>query len=98
MAKFPILTLGNMDKDNSRVFLMLTKVDGVGGMPIGLFITSTERADTIKQGLKLISKLVGENSSFGGQCYPTAIMTDDSAAEKRAIGEPFIQVILTENN
>lgn len=77
---------GYLDRENSRLFLLVTHVDDVGAAPLGLFICTTECHTVIKHGLELICRLAGE-SRFYGRLSPSVVMTDDSASEKKAISE-----------
>ena len=69
---------------NSKVFLLICHEEHVGGLPIGLFLCSSEKSVLIKRGLELIVELVGDGA-FYGTGFPTVVMTDDSKAEKNAL-------------
>lgn len=76
--------LGNLDRQESRVFLLITHLPHVGAVPLGIFICTTERTETIRRGLELITQLAG-NSAFCHKGYPAVVMTDDCAAEIAAV-------------
>ena len=44
---------GNCDRQNHRIFLLLTR-STAGGLPLGVFITTSESQSTITSGLKLL--------------------------------------------
>lgn len=73
-----------MDKSDSKVFLLLTHMENLGGIPLGLFICQSEKSDVVRRGLMLITRLA-ESNSFGGKGYPEVCMTDDSATERKAV-------------
>lgn len=80
---------GNMDRSHCRVFLLLTH-SCIGGLPLGVLITTNEGQDTIQAGLKLLVKMVGSDGFFGrGHLGPNVIMTDDCKAERSALQEVF---------
>ncbi|XP_026063184.1 uncharacterized protein LOC113046574 isoform X1 [Carassius auratus] len=80
---------GNMDRENCRVFLLLTHTCA-GGLPLGIVITQSEDEKTIVEGLELLKSLL-KNDAFGGrgEAGPHVFLTDDSKAEKGAIAQVF---------
>ncbi|XP_059401022.1 uncharacterized protein LOC132132600 isoform X2 [Carassius carassius] len=80
---------GNMDRENCRVFLLLTHTCA-GGLPLGIVITQSEDEKTISEGLELLKSLL-KNYAFGGrgEAGPRVFLTDDSKAEKGAIAQVF---------
>ncbi|XP_026054784.1 uncharacterized protein LOC113040739 [Carassius auratus] len=80
---------GNMDRENCRVFLLLTHTCA-GGLPLGIVITQSEDEKTISEGLELLKSLL-KNDAFGGrgEAGPRVFLTDDSKAEKGAIAQVF---------
>ncbi|XP_073727890.1 uncharacterized protein [Misgurnus anguillicaudatus] len=80
---------GNMDRENCRVFLLLTHTCA-GGLPLGIIITQSEDERTISEGLELLKSLL-KNDSFGGrgEAGPCVFLTDYSKAEKGAIAQVF---------
>ena len=86
---------GNMDRDDCKVFLILTH-SCVGGLPIGVLITSSETESTIRAALELYRSIL-PTGCFGGRgadAGPQVFMTDDSTAERRAINAVFPQATL----
>ena len=80
---------GNVDRNNCRVFLLLTH-SCVGGLPLGVLITSSESTTTIRAGLELLKKMVGDAGFYGrGVQGPLVFMTDDCRAERTALQESF---------
>ena len=78
---------GGMDRSNSRVFLLLTH-SPVGGLPLGLFVTTSECEAAVKCGLNLLKDVLPEGAFFGrGEEGPNVVMTDDCTAERSAIHE-----------
>jgi predicted outer membrane lipoprotein len=76
---------GSMDRQNMRVFMMLTH-SAAGGLPIGVLIMSNEQCATITAALQLYLTLIDEEC-FGGRGTSGSIlfMTDDSIAERNAL-------------
>ncbi|KAK1876115.1 1-phosphatidylinositol 45-bisphosphate phosphodiesterase gamma plc-3, partial [Dissostichus eleginoides] len=69
---------GNMDRENCRVFLLLTH-SCAGGLPLGILLCQSEDEQTIAQGLEQLKQVVGEKGfagrghegpqlQFGGGC------------------------------
>ena len=50
---------GNMDRDNWRVFVLLTHSFS-GGLPLGILFVTSESAATIQKGLELLKDMVGD--------------------------------------
>ncbi|XP_050501390.1 uncharacterized protein LOC126885128 [Diabrotica virgifera virgifera] len=78
---------GNMDRHNSRVFLMLCPTVA-GGLPVGIIMTYSECENVITKGINLF-KTILNTDSFYGNSFPSIIMTDDSAAERAALKTSF---------
>lgn len=78
---------GNMDRHNSRIFLVMCE-SPVGALPLGIFITYSESEENITQGLKLLVTLFPE-SSFYGQKYASVVLTDDCTALRNSIRTTF---------
>jgi hypothetical protein len=80
---------GNMDRQNARVFLMLTH-STAGGLPLGVLIVSDERQSTVTRALNLFNTML-DDSCFGGKglAGPNLIMTDDSSAERNALSSVY---------
>ncbi|XP_023311650.1 uncharacterized protein LOC111692125 isoform X2 [Anoplophora glabripennis] len=79
---------GTMDRDGSRIFVMLTHSE-CGALPLGLIITTSECVDAIKSGFNIIKELVGEPIFGGHEEGPAVFMTDDSQSEQKAIGDTW---------
>ena len=79
----------NMDRHGCSVFLLLTH-SCVGGLPLGVLITTSESEMVIEAALKLYCSILPQ-SCFGGRGIqgPVLFMTDDSAAEQNAIRHVF---------
>ena len=80
---------GNMDRQNTRVFLLLTH-SAAGGLPLGVLLVSNEQCSTVTSALRLYMTLL-DDDCFGGRGSggPVIFMTDDSAAERNAIQTVF---------
>ena len=85
---------GNMDRQNTRVFLLLTH-SAAGGLPLGVLLVSNEQCDTITAALRLYMSLL-DDSCFGGRGPngPVMFMTDDSASERNALKTVFRESVL----
>ena len=80
---------GNMDRDDCKVFLILTH-SCVGGLPIGVLITTSETESTITAALELYRTILPSDCFGGrGQAGPKVFMTDDCLAERRALNKVF---------
>lgn len=55
---------GNCDRQNHRLFLLLTHCSA-GGLPLGVLITTSESQPTITAALQLLSTILPEDSFFG---------------------------------
>ncbi|XP_072050227.1 uncharacterized protein [Amphiura filiformis] len=84
----------NMDRHNCKVFLLLTH-SCVGGLPIGVLITTSETQTTIVAALKLYKSILPPGC-FGGRgtIGPQVFITDDCLAERRALNDAFPQATL----
>lgn len=80
---------GNMDRSDSRLFLLLTH-SPVGALPVGAIVTSSESTSVLTAGLQLLMTLLDEQS-FGGRGVrgPMVAMTDDCAALRAALRSVF---------
>lgn len=76
---------GNMDRSHCRVFVLLTH-SVVGGLPLGVVMTTNETHQTIETALKLFNDMLGDSAFYGrGSQGPVVIMTDDAKAERQAL-------------
>lgn len=76
----------SLDRFNSSMFVLSTS-NAVGGLPLGVIITSDEQEDTIRQSLEVLKDVLPPNCFFGRGPVegPPIFMTDDSMAERNAI-------------
>jgi hypothetical protein len=76
---------GNMDRQNLRVFLLLTHAVS-GGVPLGVLILNSEQTACISMGLDLYNSLL-PSTCYGGRGVqgPVLFMTDDCAALRSAL-------------
>lgn len=86
---------GTMDVLNTRVFLLLCP-SIAGALPLGVLMVSSEAEIVVKAGLDLLLSLIPEEKAFGGRgkLGPKIIMTDQSDAERGALGSVFNFAIL----
>ena len=56
---------GNMDRQNTRVFLLLTH-SAAGGLPLGVLLVANEKSETISSALQLYLSLLNDYC-FGGR-------------------------------
>ncbi|XP_056156746.1 uncharacterized protein LOC130130908 [Lampris incognitus] len=78
---------GNCDRQNHRIFLFLSH-STVGGLPLGVLITTSESSSTITSGLQLLQTLFPSGSFFGRK-QPQVIMTDDCRALRQSLQAVF---------
>ncbi|XP_071484474.1 uncharacterized protein [Diadema antillarum] len=84
----------NMDRHNCKVFMLLTH-SCVGGLPIGVLITTAETQPTITAALRLFTTILPSGSFSGrGVVGPQLFITDDCMAERRALQDVFPQSTL----
>ncbi|KAK0134006.1 hypothetical protein N1851_030442 [Merluccius polli] len=79
---------GNCDRQNHRLFLVMTH-SAAGGLPLGVVITTSETATTISTGMGILKRLLPHGSFFGCEDGPQAIMTDDCPALRQALQSVF---------
>ena len=84
----------NMDRYNCSVFLLLTH-SCVGGLPIGVLVTTSETESTITAALEVYKSML-PGDCFGGRGLegPQLFLTDDCKAEHKAINAAFPQSVL----
>ena len=76
---------GNMDRTQCRVFVLLTH-SIVGGLPLGVLITTNETQQTLMVAFRLLGNMLGADAFHGrGARGPMVIMTDDCKAERQAL-------------
>lgn len=80
---------GKMDKYDCRVFLLMV-TSPIGGLPVGVFITTNESEEAITQGLDLHRSLL-DSECFGGRGThgPQIFMTDYSDAEINSLAKIY---------
>lgn len=82
-------SLGGVDCHGCRVFLMMTH-SAVGGLPLGVLITSSESENVLTAGFQLLKDLFPPKVFFGRhEKGPEIIMTDNSEAERKALGNVY---------
>ena len=80
---------GGMDRQDSRVFVLLTH-SPAGALPLGLIITESEEEQVIFEGLELLKTLLGPEAFYHrGNNGPAVFLTDDSTAERNALKTSF---------
>lgn len=76
---------GNCDRHNSRIFLVMTH-SAAGGLPLGVFITSSESQQTIEAGLRLLHSILPEGAFYSRKHLgPKVAITDDCLALRQSI-------------
>ncbi|PIK35826.1 hypothetical protein BSL78_27344, partial [Apostichopus japonicus] len=76
---------GNCDRHNSRIFILLTH-SIAGGLPLGVFITSSETQQTIEAGLRLLRSIFPDGPYFNrNESGPKVVITDDCQTLRQSI-------------
>lgn len=82
---------GNLDRYNCRVFLLMVDT-AVGGLPIGVLITTSESEAIVTRALEEYKKLLPEGSFGGnGEKGPVVFMTDNAMALRNSLGTTFAE-------
>ena len=77
---------GNMSRQNSHVFLMMTP-SFAGGLPLGAFITTSDSKTHLEAAIQLGQDILGSTAFYGrGETGPEVFFTDDLEAERLALG------------
>lgn len=84
---------GNMDRQNCRVFLLLTH-SPAGALPLGVLITSSESESTLVSAFKLLHSILPQRAFFDAINGPAIIMTDDCIALRLALHEVYPNAVL----
>jgi hypothetical protein len=84
---------GTVDKDGHRIFILLTHNES-GGVPLGVIISSSEAAVTLKKALAMLKALVGADGFFSAAEGPAIFMTDDSDSERNSLGAVWPNAVL----
>ena len=80
---------GSMDRQNYRLFLLLTH-SVAGGLPLGVIITPSEDTATLTKALHLFNALLDASCFYGrGTSGPAIFMTDDATAERQALSAVY---------
>ncbi|XP_028413943.1 uncharacterized protein LOC114536797 [Dendronephthya gigantea] len=83
----------NMEEYNLRVFVMVTH-SVCGALPLGIFITSDETEQTLKDALELMKSCFDSDSAFYGAGGPGVIMTDNCSELREALKEAWPNSVL----
>ena len=76
---------GCMDTNNYRVFMLMTNCSA-GGLPLGMFITTSESESALVTGLEQLKLVLPDDCFYGrGSRGPMYVMTDDCTAERNAL-------------
>ena len=80
----------SLDRFNTSLFIAST-CSLIGGLPLGVIITSDEEQETIGQGLEIMKDILPANcfNGRGPTKGPSIIMTDDSSAERNALSDAW---------
>lgn len=84
---------GNCAHLNHHLFLLLA-YSSAGGLPLGVFITTSETQTTISAGIQLLLTLFPPDRFFGRLEGPPVVMTDDHPALRQALREAFPKATL----
>ena len=78
-----------LDRHHCIIFLLLTH-SCAGGVPLGCFITTSESREFIGAGLNLLKDVLPSGAFAGrGPDGPEVFLSDDSSAERGAIGDIY---------
>ncbi|XP_070839700.1 uncharacterized protein [Chaetodon trifascialis] len=84
---------GNFNRHKRRLFLLLTH-SSAGGLPLGVFITTSETLATVSAAVQLLQTVFPPDRFFGHPEGPLVAMTDDCTALRQALHEAFPKVTL----
>jgi len=80
---------GCLDMNSYRVFVLMTNCC-VGGLPLGLVVSTSEAASVLVAGFQLLKTVLPSDAFFGrGSTGPYFFMTDDCLAERNALKQVF---------
>ena len=79
---------GGFDSLQHRVFVLMTH-SYMGALPLGIVITTTEKAESVAKGLQLLLSLISPTDVFYGQKTPKIVLTDNSASGRLALRSVF---------
>lgn len=83
----------NCGRLNHHLFLLLTH-SSAGGLPLGVFITTSETQATISAAMQLLQAVFPPDRFFGHPEGPLVVMTNDCTALKQALHEAFPKATL----
>lgn len=84
---------GNCGHFNHHLFLLLTR-STAGGLPLGVFITTSETQATLSAAVQLLQTIFPPDSFFGHPEGPLVVKTDDCTALRQALHEAFPKTTL----
>ncbi|XP_065218759.1 uncharacterized protein LOC135844466 [Planococcus citri] len=80
----------NFDRQQYRVFVLLTH-SFIGALPLGIIVTTTEKADAVSLGINMMKKLIGQGAFFGSEQGPKIIIAGHSSSERNGLRCAFPQ-------
>ncbi|XP_059210130.1 uncharacterized protein si:dkey-75a21.2 [Centropristis striata] len=81
------------EKQTHRLFLLLAP-SSAGGLPLGVFITTSESQATISAALELLQTVFPQDRFFGYPDGPLVVMSDDCPALRQALQGAFPEATL----
>ncbi|XP_035516707.1 uncharacterized protein si:dkey-75a21.2 [Morone saxatilis] len=84
---------GNCERNNHRLFLLLTH-SSAGGLPLGVFITTSQSQPTLSAAIELLQTVLPPERFFGHPEGPLVVMTDDCSALRQALHEAYPEATL----
>ncbi|KAJ8277811.1 hypothetical protein GJAV_G00080350 [Gymnothorax javanicus] len=84
---------GNCNRQNHRVFLLLTH-SPAGGLPLGVLISTAETQATITTAFGLLGTILPESCFFGHPEGPLVVITDDSSVLRKALQSVYPRATL----
>ncbi|XP_069000340.1 uncharacterized protein [Embiotoca jacksoni] len=78
---------GNCDRQDHRIFLLLTH-SAAGELPLGVLMTTSSNQSTVTSGLQLLQTLLPGGSFFGRE-RPDVVVTDDCGALRHSLQAVF---------
>lgn len=80
---------GGMDRFQCRVFLLMVHTS-VGGLPLGIVITSSESENILSIAFELFKSILPESAFYKkGMNGPDIFITDDSSSERLSLRQSF---------
>lgn len=84
---------GNFNRHKHRLFLLLTH-SSAGGLPLGVFITTSQTQATISAAVELLQTVFPPDRFFGHPEGPLVAMTDNCTTLRQALHEAFPKATL----